>query len=272
MKETSEVYIAHETAAASDPAELYRIWRESGDEEWTYTSADSAVVYGGKTYSPAAISRGAVTYDASLDTSSLDITLDRVSDPAVRFVASHPVEQIWVQVLRVHRDQSPVEAVVVFAGLIVSVGISGAEAKIQCAGIDKALDQQIPTFRIQPGCNATPFDAKCALDPDDYVITGVTATVLSGGLVLTATGFAGYADGYFTLGHITINGHRRMIVEHSGQEIRLRYPIPGMASGDGFSAWPGCDGAIETCRDKFNNVINFRGYPDLPTDNPSTWS
>jgi uncharacterized phage protein (TIGR02218 family) len=272
MKIVSDEYFALETAGASDPAELYRIWRMSGEEEWTYTSADSAVVYGEKTYAPAAISRGAVAYDQSLDTSSLDITLDRVSDPAVRFVASHPVEPIWVQVLRVHRDQSPMEAVVVFAGLIVSVGLSGAAANIQCAGLDKALDQQIPTFRIQTGCNATPFDAKCALDPDDYVITGVTATVSADGLVLTATGFAEYADGYFTLGHISINGHRRMIVEHTGQSIRLRYPVPGMASGDAFSAWPGCDGTIETCRDKFNNVINFRGYPDLPTDNPSTWS
>nr|WP_325048889.1 phage BR0599 family protein [Rhodophyticola porphyridii] len=28
----------------------------------------------------------------------------------------------------------------------------------------------------------------------------------------------------------------------------------------------GCDKRMETCRLKFNNLLNFRGFPDIPGD------
>ena len=28
----------------------------------------------------------------------------------------------------------------------------------------------------------------------------------------------------------------------------------------------GCDKRLETCRFKFNNLLNFRGFPDVPED------
>jgi uncharacterized phage protein (TIGR02218 family) len=34
--------------------------------------------------------------------------------------------------------------------------------------------------------------------------------------------------------------------------------------GDKLSIYAGCDKRRETCFTKFNNVINFRGEPDLP--------
>lgn len=272
MKTASDVFINQEVSDESAPAELFRIWTPSGGQEWTYTSADGAIVYGGKTYAPAPIKRGAVSYDSGVDAQSLDITISSISDPAAQYAASHPVEEIWVQVMRVHMGQSPLEALVVFAGVILPATIKGAAAKFQCVGMKHALRQQLPKWRIQPGCNVSVFSDKCALDPDDHKISGTLDAASIDGLTLSASEFSAQDDGYYTLGHILVNGHRRMIVEHSGSTVRLRYPIPGVAAADAFSAWPGCDGAIETCRDKFNNVANFRGYPDLPTDNPSTWS
>lgn len=34
--------------------------------------------------------------------------------------------------------------------------------------------------------------------------------------------------------------------------------------GDEFTIVPGCDGNFTTCRDKFNNVVNHGGHPDIP--------
>lgn len=34
--------------------------------------------------------------------------------------------------------------------------------------------------------------------------------------------------------------------------------------GDTFSYYPGCDKRRDTCAKKFNNIINFRGEPDMP--------
>lgn len=34
--------------------------------------------------------------------------------------------------------------------------------------------------------------------------------------------------------------------------------------GDELRLYPGCDKTLATCRDKFDNVINFRGEPFVP--------
>lgn len=36
------------------------------------------------------------------------------------------------------------------------------------------------------------------------------------------------------------------------------------AAGDTFFYYPGCDKRRETCLQKFNNILNFRGEPDMP--------
>jgi uncharacterized phage protein (TIGR02218 family) len=37
-----------------------------------------------------------------------------------------------------------------------------------------------------------------------------------------------------------------------------------IAPGDAFFVTAGCDKRFGTCRDRFNNVPNFRGFPHIP--------
>jgi uncharacterized phage protein (TIGR02218 family) len=37
-----------------------------------------------------------------------------------------------------------------------------------------------------------------------------------------------------------------------------------IAVGDTFTVTAGCDKRFATCRDRFDNVLNFRGYPHIP--------
>jgi uncharacterized phage protein (TIGR02218 family) len=37
-----------------------------------------------------------------------------------------------------------------------------------------------------------------------------------------------------------------------------------LAVGDRVRLTAGCDKRMETCRLKFNNFLNFQGFPDLP--------
>ena len=49
----------------------------------------------------------------------------------------------------------------------------------------------------------------------------------------------------------------------------LQMPEP-LAEGDLFAVTAGCDKRFETCRTKFANAVNFRGFPYLP-GNDSSW-
>jgi uncharacterized phage protein (TIGR02218 family) len=37
-----------------------------------------------------------------------------------------------------------------------------------------------------------------------------------------------------------------------------------IALGDTFAVTAGCDKRFPTCRDRFNNTVNFRGFPHIP--------
>jgi uncharacterized phage protein (TIGR02218 family) len=97
---------------------------------------------------------------------------------------------------------------------------------------------------------------------------------LTGDRSLTASGLAGFSGGWFTLGRLTWTsganaGRTAEVASHqlvSGVRhiALLEAPVRPIEAGDGFVVRAGCDKRLETCRDRFANVVNFRGFPHIP--------
>ncbi len=125
-----------------------------------------------------------------------------------------------------------------------------------------------------PRCSADLGDARCgvALDAPDRraegtVTTGGTATIvcaglaalstdrLSGGRLEILTGAAaGFAVEIATATAVT-----------DGVRLALWQPAPvPLVAGDAVRVTTGCDKAFATCRDRFANALNFRGFPHMP--------
>ncbi len=124
------------------------------------------------------------------------------------------------------------------------------------------------------GCDADLGDARCkmALASPTYTGAGTVAAVEGPGL-LVAAGLGAYAAGWFTQGRLVFtsganDGFATEVKSHNvagGVRLELwqRPPEP-MAPGDGFTVTAGCDKRFETCRDRFANTLNFRGFPHMP--------
>lgn len=276
MKAISTDYNNREYAHQRLPVELYHIWR--GSDHWRYTNGDVAVVYDTYTWNPATITRGTTQYDSQLEVNQLAVQFSRVTTPLTEFVSQNPLDVLWIEVLRLFRDDSPLEAGVVFIGQINSVAIQGVGMQLRCVGFEQFLKLSIPIYRYQPQCNWTLFDLdnesynRCSLNKNNYIYQS-TVNVSSDGLTLTRTGGDAWpGSSFFALGHIEWDNHSRMVVaQTSTTAVTLRYLIPGLTNGETIDLYPGCDGSIETCRDKFSNVNNFGGHPYIPEDNPATW-
>lgn len=267
-KQVSQDYNSQEVGHEKRPVELYHIWWDNTN--WYYTSGDVDVVHNGATYKPATIERGSVTYDTKLEVSTLQVTVGRVFNPVIKFIAQNPVEVLWIEVFRAFRDQDPVEVGVVFIGQIKTVSIKGLRARAQCVGFDYYLKQPIPIERYGPQCNWTVFDSRCTKDPATFTLQ--TKVVVSfDGLTLTSSHLAPFGDTFFTRGHLEWHGNRRMITSHIGDTITLRYAIIPLYTDALVNVTAGCNGEIITCRDKFDNVAFFGGHPYIPIDNPVTW-
>jgi len=268
MKDVSQDYIDKEIQEQRQPVELYHIWVENASIDWYYTSGDAPVEYGSHTYVPAVIKRGEVSYNSELEVSTLSVTLKHVDDVVVRYLALNPVRPTWISVMKLHRDQSPLEADVIFVGQIKNVPFKGNTAEAYCVGFEHFLKMPIPVWRYQLTCNHTLFDEDCGLNSDSYKVSA-TVTEQNNGSELVSSVFGTYSDGYFFYGFVEYGDEVRPIVNHLGNVLYIPYPFVDSPDGQSVDVYPGCDGLITTCRDKFNNISHYLGFPFTPQENPA---
>lgn len=124
-------------------------------------------------------------------------------------------------------------------------------------------------------CGADLGDTRCKVDLTNPALRGTGAiSVVEGTSIFIASGLDGFADALFSLGRLTWtsganNGLAIEIKEHhlaAGQaRLTLWQAMPEpIATGDTFAVTAGCDKRFATCRARFANTDNFRGFPQIP--------
>jgi len=269
MRDVTAEYEEKEEATPRKPVELYHIWKLNEDVHYRYTSGDVAVVYNGNFYTIATVERDSVQYDTKLEGSSLTIRAARITTPVIEYLAINPLDLYWIEVLKLFRDQVPLEASVIFLGQIRAVRFQGVAAEVECAGFEVYLNRAIPRYRYSPSCNHVLYDSKCGLDKNLYKTVATLTDVSSDKLELTSANFATQTDDYFTYGYVEFGNAKRMVVYHISNVVKLNYYIPNLVAGNTINIYAGCDLSIEMCRNKFNNVVNFLGFPWIPVNNPA---
>lgn len=131
-------------------------------------------------------------------------------------------------------------------------------------GLTQGLAQTIGSV-YGVNCDADLGDARCKVDLSGFTATP-TVTAVTDNANFTASALT-HGTTYFDFGKVTfstgLNAGLSMEVKTflSGGSIELQLPMPyDVAIGDAFEIVAGCDKLPATCRDKFNNIINNRGY------------
>lgn len=125
---------------------------------------------------------------------------------------------------------------------------------------------------FQRGCAADLGDQRCGVDLAAFETTGIV-TGFSGG-ILTLDLMSAFESAYFSSGALTFtnganNGARFTIKSHSQDGLHVSIALwtqPGgaIAAGDMVSLIAGCDKSAAACQQKFDNIVNFRGFPHMP--------
>ena len=120
----------------------------------------------------------------------------------------------------------------------------------------------------------------CIRDRCGAVTTGPGVSVetevvsVSNGTELILPSQAIFGDGWFARGRLTVLegaaagrvGAIKRDREVAGQRVVELWEMlsAGFSPGDLVRLEPGCDKTAATCRAKFGNFLNFRGFPDIP--------
>ena len=264
-------------ALASGETTLCRCWRiERRDgAALGFTDHDGPVTFDGVAHAPETGMRGTeVSASLGLSTDNAEaagvLRSDRITEAdLLAGVYDGATVRLWLVDWR-----SVGRRLEVLRGTVGEVRRGSLGFEMEVLGATAALNR--PQGRVlQRMCDAELGDARCGADLAGFRGSGVVTDVLDARRLAVA-GLEGAEDGWYAFGRIAwtsganagteagLQGHRDGILE--------LWHAPGEAAavGDAFEVTAGCDKSAETCRAKFGNLLNFRGFPLMPGEDWAT--
>jgi uncharacterized phage protein (TIGR02218 family) len=247
---------------------VWRVERRDG-QAFAFTDHDCALVLEELTAEPMqGVSAGVIEKSVGLSADSASIT-GALSSEAI--TDEDLGRGLWdgarVEIYRVDWS-APEDRVHLFAGRVGEVrrGAQAFEAELRGlqAGLNAPVGRVFSRF-----CDANLGDVRCGANVETPAFHGEgVVTEVLGSHAFKASGLGDYADGWFARGRLVWDGGGESeIATHHTEggdvvfELLDTAPLEEEAS---FTVYAGCDKRLETCRAKFGNVVNFRGFPHMP--------
>lgn len=259
------------------PVELYQFYSEAFDTYY-FTSADEDIDYNGNTYIAIEhMHRSQPELSDEINAQNLVITLPRDNALAKRWIAFVPPRTVWVKILKYHRSEIGTPEVVTFwQGKVRGVAFAGNEADLNCQPIDSALNRNGLRRGFGAPCQHMLYDSRTCKVPVNLfmkpaVITQITSNKLySPQFVTVVDNLTPAPDGWWVGGFVEnpTTQELRMITAHTGTEIQIIAPFETLQIGDTINVAAGCNHSAETCRNKFDNIVNYGGLGLYIGDNP----
>ncbi len=170
--------------------------------------------------------------------------------------------------------QSPDDHIEQFRGSLGEITRSDGSFKAELRGLSDQLNRPQGTAYTSR-CPAILGDQRCRFDVTQpgYVVSRAVEAVEDGRVFLFAD-LTGFGERWFEGGRFEVlSGAAAGLVgvvkidrsEVAGRRIELWQSIGApIIAGDGIRILAGCDKRPSTCRTKFANFLNFRGFPHIP--------
>lgn len=268
MKAFTADYQSHLESGATKLCYCLKIVRTDG-VELGLTSHDQDLEIDGLTY------HAAYGYEPTATRSTADMSPDNVDIEGIlgsvgiprADIAAGLYDNARLYVFRTRWDQPAYGDDKMITGWWGEAELRDHSYRTTFVGLEQALRQNVGR-KIGPQCDATLGDGRCKVDLGPITVAGTVTT--GSGVSQFADASRAEADGYFDGGLVTWttgeNSGLSMEVEtYAAGVFQLRLPMPdAIEAGDDYTVYPGCRKTPADCKTKFNNYINFQGFPDLP--------
>jgi len=248
------------------PIELYEFVQ--GLERWYYVSGVNEIVRLGQTYIPFPIERDRVKQTSDIFKNGMKLTFPRDNSFARQYLGFAPEEVTTVTVYRGHYGDADEEFIVYWKGRIVGAKASENTVDIDCESIFTSIKRPGLRARFELTCRHTLYLSGCNINRETYKHEGPVLS-LGNRLAITVSNASLQDDGFYTGGMMVLpNGTSRFLTDHVGDVVTLSRPIETLVGGMTVAIYPGCDHLKTTCIDKYDNLLNFGGFPYIPSRNP----
>lgn len=242
-----------------------------------YTGFDSSVVDGATTYLTSAliIERTAVKTVMGLQVDTLNLVIyPRTTDAVggltfLQACASGLMDGATLVMRRGFFSSTGTYAgsFLNFTGLVGDIQMSRDQISLTVNSPLYLLNVQLPKNLYQATCIHILYDGGCTMNAASFAVGGTvtssTSTSISSGVGSPTSWFD---QGYIVFTSGVLTGTKRTVKYYNNPGyFALLNPLLILPSpGDNFTAYPGCDKALATCKNKYNNIIHFKAMPFVP--------
>jgi uncharacterized phage protein (TIGR02218 family) len=243
-----------------------------------YTDGDGPITFGGNIFTCNAplISRSRLKIIVGVQADSVNVMM-KVSQANLingitfpQFAANGGFDGAKIQIDRCYMatyGDTSAGVVNIFTGIVTDVLPSRTEVGLVVNSNLFLLNIAMPRNVFSPGCSHIVYDAGCGAVKASF---GAGSAVTSGSTTSQINCGLAQASGWFDNGSISFtsgvnSGAIRTIKSYTPGVILLAMPLLNApTNGDAFTAYAGCDKSYNTCVNKFNRLVSFRGFPYIP--------
>lgn len=280
MRSIPSEMLAHFKTGATTICRCWRVERADG-VVMGFTDHDGDLEIDGMTY------QASTGFDAAALQTSAGLSVDNSAAVGALSAAGITEADIGkgkydgagiVQILVNWQDST--QSLVIFRGTLGEVARGDGSFEVELRGLAEDLNHAIGRSYLRQ-CDRRLGDAKCGVDVSDAAFSGagvidrVDATP-----EIYISGAGDFDDGWFSHGRLEwITGPNAGLVSDISSDrldggLRIidlwqqtHYPVN---QGDEVRLIAGCDKLASTCKAKFANFVNFRGFPHLPGEDWAT--
>lgn len=263
-------------------ARVCKCWRiQLNDDDDTvigFTEHDQEITVEGETYSPTnAFSSSAFSQRADMSVDNLNVVAlvsDLITEQALH---AGRFDSARVQIFYVIWDQPNLGKMPLMGAKFGEITFNNGNFETELRSLSQALQQKTGrTYGLE--CDTTFGSSRCQKNKSAYTVPGEVSAIGTN----TAYFFDGSRteeDDWFQYGEMTWTSGENvgLSMDVAGYKLSnngiivLLEPMPyPIAAGDTYEIVAGCDKTKPTCKNKFDNLVNFQGFPDMPTEQEAT--
>tara|TARA_R110002072_G_scaffold184588_1_gene341116 strand:+ start:439 stop:1323 length:885 start_codon:yes stop_codon:yes gene_type:complete len=267
---------AHLAIGTTHVCQCWSIVRKDG-VSFGFTDHDRPLVFDGITFSPdSGLSAKALASTTGLSVNNTEalgvLSASAVTDADIEAGRYDDAEvTTWLV-----RWDNVAQREIRFIGTIGEITREQGVYRTELRGLTEMLNQPQGRAYLKT-CSAVLGDPGCKVDVTDVAFRAdATLLAVDDRQVMTMKLAAEYTDRWFEGGFISFRSGaadglqaaiKRDEMDGTSRILTLWQPIPvAVGVGDAVRIIAGCDKRAQTCREKFDNMMNFQGFPDIPGD------
>jgi hypothetical protein len=252
----------------SHPIDLYRF--VTATQVWTVTNVDTGrlkdgITYNSEFYTPIAMGRGTIEQKREVAKQNLEIELP-INHGISQYLLTTYSSEVFSLTVFTQRNLTTETS---WKGRLASFKLDTNCIKLVFESVFSGLRRIGLRAAYQSSCRHALYGKGCNLAIESFA-TVASLTARSGNIVTVPSANL-QADGYYTAGILRApDDSLSYITNHVGTALTLQRITPVLLATLPLAVkiYPGCNHARLTCKNKFNNLVNYGGFDWIPQKSP----